>query len=119
MAFLAHAIDRAERWPWPWVPRGGLSVRWFDRWTPVLERALVELPESPECSHEFFEALVRNPSGARKCVALVSEAERPVAVIGLRRIGPLRWDVIGGGGVAPRFVGYAAHDKLLRALAAL
>ncbi len=119
MDFFAKTIDRAERAPWPWVRRGGLRVRWFDGWSLILERALGELPESSECSHELFEALVRNRSRVRKCVALVSEADRPVAVVGLRRIGPLRWDVIGGGGVAPRFVAYAANPDLFRALSAL
>lgn len=80
-------IDRMERMPWPWIRRHGLTVRWLDGWNSVLDRALDELPDSKDCPQELLAALVRNPSRARKCVALVARGGRPVAVVALRRTG--------------------------------
>ena len=113
------AIDLFERFNWPWVPKHGLTVRWFDEWSPVLEKGLRELPESTECPRSMLAALMKNPSRARKCAALVTEGDRPVAVIVLRRIGAMRWDTVGGGGVAPRFVAHALDGYLFPALSAL
>jgi hypothetical protein len=113
------AIDRLERLPWPWVPKYGLKIHWFDEWTPVLEQALEQLPESTECSHEMLISLMRHPSRTRKCAALVTEGRRPVALIGLRAAGLARWDVIGGGGVLPRFIAHAMDGYLFPALSAL
>jgi GNAT superfamily N-acetyltransferase len=112
-------IDRIERLPLPLIRRHGLSVRWFDTWSPVLDSALATLPESQECPHEMLVALMRNPSRARKCAALVVRGDRPVAIIALRKTGALRWDVIGGGGVAPRFLAHALDGQLFAALSAL
>lgn len=110
---------RADRLYLPWVRRHGLQVGWFDEWAPALDHALADLPDSKECSREFFAALMRNPSRARKCTALVTEADRPVAVIGLRRTGIMTWDLIGGGGVAPRFLAYHADGSFFPALSTL
>jgi hypothetical protein len=112
-------IDKIERLPWPWMKRHGLTVRWFEKWDPVLDRALAEFPESPECTHEMLVALVQNQSRAPKCVALVARSGRPVAIIALRKTGALRWDTIGGGGVLPRFVAHALEGQLFSALSAL
>jgi GNAT superfamily N-acetyltransferase len=112
-------IDKIERLPWPWIKRHGLTVRWFDTWDSSLEGALKELPDSKDCPHELLKAIMRNPSGAKKCAALVTRGDRPAAVIALRRAGIMRWDVIGGGGVAPRFLAHAIQGELFPALSAL
>ena len=112
-------IDRIERLPWPLVRRHGLTVRWFDRWNSALDRALHELPQSTECPHELLISLMRHPSRARKCVALVTKGGQPVAVIALRSTGLARWDIIGGGGVLPRFLAHAVDGYLFPALSAL
>jgi GNAT superfamily N-acetyltransferase len=112
-------IDRIQRLPWPGVRRHGLTVRWFERWTAVLDHALDQLPESTDCPHELFAALMRNPTRARKCAALVSSAGRPVAVIGLRKSGAFDWDVVGGGGVAASFIAAHVNGYLYPALSAL
>ena len=113
------ATDRIERLPWPWVRGNGLAVRWFNGWTTALDEALEELPESAECPHELLISLMRNPSSARKCAALVTKDNRPVALIALRRIGVARWDLIGGGGVSPRFLAPAVDGYFFPALSAL
>jgi hypothetical protein len=112
-------IDRIARLRWPWVRRHGLTVRWFDRWSAALDNALADLPESSECSHEMLVALMGHPSRARKCAALVTKRERPVAIIGLRNTGLGRWDIIGGGGVFPRFLAHAVDGYFFPALSAL
>jgi GNAT superfamily N-acetyltransferase len=101
------------------VRRHGLKIRWFNEWTAVLGRALEQLPESTECPHELFVAIMQNPSRARKSIALVTEGDQPVAVIGLRSTGFGRWDIIGGGGVSPRFLAHAVDGYLFPALSAL
>lgn len=116
---LLRGAERMERVPWPWLQRRGLKVRWFDRWDSALGLALAELPDSSECSREMFAALLTNPSAARKCAAAVFQNDRPVAVIGLRKTGPLKWDTIGGGGVAPRFLGHSMAGWFFPALASL
>ena len=113
------ALDRIEHLPWPGVHRHGLKIRWFDEWTAVLSKALEQLPKSTECPDELFVAIMRNPSRARKWIALVTEGDRPVALIGLRSTGLAHWDTIGGGGVSPRFIAHAVDGYLFPALSAL
>jgi GNAT superfamily N-acetyltransferase len=112
-------IDRLERLPWPWVRRHGLTVQWFDRWDSNLDRALEQWPDAADCPRELLTAMMRNPAGAERCAALVMRGDSPAALIALRKTGLMRWDVIGGGGVAPRFLAYATHEELFPALSAL
>lgn len=65
--------------------RQKLRVKYFDSWHPELDEALKALPEHELCTHELFRLLMQNRPGARKCTALVTENNEPVAVAGLRQ----------------------------------
>jgi hypothetical protein len=94
-----------------------LRVSWFERWHADLEGALRELPEMPTCPHELYRQLIETPGILPKRVALVTEHDTPVAVIGLRRE-PTQWlpvtSWVAPGSIAPHRTGY-----LVAAFAAL
>lgn len=76
--------------------RRRLRAHWFDKWHDSLDDALKLLPETETCPHDLFRLLVDNPSPARKRVALITEGDAPLAVIGLRRRN-FHWDLISEG----------------------
>jgi ribosomal protein S18 acetylase RimI-like enzyme len=95
----------------------GLQVAWFDRWYPVLDNALHELPEMPNCPHELFRTVMQNPGPTRKRIALVTEGPDPLAVVGLRQKGkywlPVMQEII------PECIAPARDGFLFPALRAL
>ncbi|HEY6203805.1 MAG TPA: GNAT family N-acetyltransferase [Candidatus Limnocylindria bacterium] len=109
-------LDLIERLSIPWADRHGLSLRWFDRWESVLDDALAHLPQSEQCPHELLRQLMNNPTQAAKRTALITEQDRPVAVLGLRRR-KMFWEPVWGGGVCERFQMAALPGYLLPALA--
>jgi len=69
--------------------RFGLKVAWFDAWNPLLDEALVSLPNDESCPPELYRLLMQTP-GCKMGIALVTEAGEPVAIIGLTQVG-LHW----------------------------
>jgi hypothetical protein len=58
-----------------------LKVRHYKTWTGDLDDALRGIPELSTCSHELYSRLARNQRGPRKRYAVVSERNRPIAVV--------------------------------------
>jgi hypothetical protein len=100
------------------LERRRFRVQWFESWSRCLDDVLVELPESVEGPSDLFRRLATSSSLARKRFAIVSERDAPVGLVALRAVGS-RWEVIGGSGVAPRFVAPAREGYLLPTLGAL
>jgi hypothetical protein len=99
------------------IPYNGLKVSWFDNWHPSLDEVLQSLPEIETCPHELFRLLFKNPGSAPKKIALITEQKTPVAIVPLRRLGRLYYEVstwMIPGAVFPVKPGY-----LMRALEAL
>jgi hypothetical protein len=69
------------------LPAGSrrLAVEWHDRWSTTLDDALNSLPEAESCPHDLFRLLAQPRGDLHKRIALVVEADEPVAVIALRR----------------------------------
>jgi ribosomal protein S18 acetylase RimI-like enzyme len=101
----------------PRLERGRLRVAWFDDWQPVLDTALLELPEMPDCPHEVFREIMRNPAPTRKRTALVFEGPAPLAVIGLREKGRYWMPVMQG--ITPGCIAPARDGFLFPALRTL
>jgi GNAT superfamily N-acetyltransferase len=76
------------------APNHRLEVTWFNGWHPALNEALQSLPENDACPHELFRLLIQTSSSAPKRVALISKRGVPIAVAGLRQIGPLSWEPV-------------------------
>ena len=78
-----------------WLARSnGLKVTWFDNWHAVLDEALDSLPEMEACPHDLFRRLVQTHGAAQKRAALVTEHGSPVAIVGLRKIGRYRHELV-------------------------
>jgi hypothetical protein len=76
------------------APYNGLKVTWFEKWHPALDDALQSIPEMEACPHELFRLLVEVHGANQKRVALVTKKEEPVAVVGLRKIGRHRHELV-------------------------
>jgi ribosomal protein S18 acetylase RimI-like enzyme len=101
----------------PRLAQQRLRVVWFDDWDAVLDNALRELPEMPNCPHDLYRMTMQEPSFTRKRIALVLRDRTPLAVVGLRENGDHWIPVMQGtipGAIAPARDGF-----LLRALRAL
>jgi len=92
-------------------------VQWFNRWHPIIDDALQELPEMDTCPHELFRLLMESRASVPKRIALVTDAGRPVAVVGLRRR-QHHWEPIPQG-VVPHALAVARDEHLFPALASL
>jgi hypothetical protein len=68
-----------------------LHVRWFKTWQPALDDALAALPPDGEYPRELFRLLCETRGLLPKRFALVTERDRPVAVVGLRKLGRGSW----------------------------
>jgi hypothetical protein len=97
--------------------RPRLRTHWFDGWRGALDDALALLPENGACSHELFRILAANGSRARKRLALVTEADTPIAVVSLRRRN-YHWDLVTEG-VVPSAFPPCVPGREIDALAAL
>lgn len=93
------------------------TIRWSKNWTPELDEALAQLPESPSCPHGALKAIIGAASATRKEIALVSRRGDPVAVVPIRRVGR-RWEFVGQN-VLARSAPPAQPGMLLPALRAL
>jgi len=67
-----------------------LRANWFAHWHPDLDAALGLLPATSLCPHDLYRELCTARGPLRKRIAMVTERDLPVAVIGLRR-DPKRW----------------------------
>ena len=106
-------MRRTEKYNRDHESSGPLKIEWFDTWSPKLDEALEQLPRMDICSHDLYRRMIRNPGPTPKRTALVSDAGRPVAVVGLRNRGGLYWTPMGHwilpGGVFPVLPGQFAH----------
>ncbi|HEY6202666.1 MAG TPA: GNAT family N-acetyltransferase [Candidatus Limnocylindria bacterium] len=114
---MVDVLNVIERVRVPSIDRRGLRVRWFERWERTLDEALAALPETEASPHELLGLLMRNPSAMAKRTALVTDRDRPVAVLGLRRR-KMFWEPVWGGGVNERFRLAVAEGYASAALAA-
>jgi GNAT superfamily N-acetyltransferase len=105
-----------ERWP---IPSRRLEVRWLRGWTPEADSALKSLPQMPNCPHDLFRKVMTNTEAGTKRCALVLKDRVPIALIGLRRRGRSRWQLITDREVSPRSWAPTAPGCLLSALSAL
>jgi hypothetical protein len=95
------------------------EVRWLPGWTPEADEVLAALPPMSNCPHDLFRMIMRNAeAGAKRC-ALVLTDGAPVALIGLRRRGRNRWQLVTDREVSPRSWAPTAAGCLLPALRAL
>ena len=78
-------------------------LRWFDKWEPVLDEALTDLPKHPLWPNELLRDMFHWDIGARKKVVLVTERETPIAIVGLRVRGGGIYDPLGQTFVIPHF----------------
>jgi GNAT superfamily N-acetyltransferase len=68
----------------------------FDAWNAELERALLTLPELENIPHQLFSLVAQNADGPPKRFVLVTESNRTVAIVSLRKSGR-HWEQIGHG----------------------
>jgi hypothetical protein len=80
---LRPVLEAASR-RWPRVGRDRVSIKWFDAWTPDLDKALEHLPEVPGCNRDQYRLLTQ-PGEFPKRHALAFENGAPSALISLRR----------------------------------
>ena len=100
------------------TPHNGLKVTWFDRWDPLINEALMSLPEVELCPHELYRRLLQNPSPGHKRIALITLKGVPIAVVGLRQRGRYSWEPLTQW-MIPGFVFPARPGYLIPSLDAL
>lgn len=71
-----------------------LKVSWFDAWSSELDAALSELPALDTCPRDLYKIVLTTPGPARKGIALVTQSDEPIALIGLRHVSGFRWEPI-------------------------
>lgn len=81
--FVENQISRQS------AARNGFKLTCFNRWDPVLDEALAQLPEAAVCPHDLYRELLRLPTERGQRILLVEEKGVPVALAALRgRRGP-------------------------------
>lgn len=71
-----------------------LKTAWFDAWSGELDAALAALPAMESCPHDLYRALLTATGPNPKRIALVTEADTPVALIGVRQLSRFRWEPV-------------------------
>lgn len=94
------------------------AVSWFRDWSDVLDEAIELLPDAETCPRDLHRELLAANCAAGGAAVMVERDQHPIAVIGLRPAGALRWEVQTNW-MTPGFVCAAEHDDILPALAAV
>lgn len=95
-----------------------VKVEWFDRWHPIVDSALRELPRRLNCPPDLYRLLMETPSRGRKRIALITRNGIPIAVAGLRQRERTLWEPISQW-LLPGMVIPAQSEELVSALEAL
>jgi CelD/BcsL family acetyltransferase involved in cellulose biosynthesis len=99
-------------------PQSKLRSAWFRSVTPELESAVRSLPEGPLCPPELLLSLLELNLAHGGRVALVERGGEPIAALGLRRDGRMRWRSMTNW-LMPGTVGFAREEDVVPAVRAL